>query len=65
MAMRVTVDPAQCQGHGLCLEYAPALFAMNEIEHATAVRPDVPAGQERAARAAAAGCPEGAIAVET
>jgi ferredoxin len=65
--MRVSIDPATCQGHGRCYDLAPDLFGEDEEGYAvltdlTADR-DVPADREADARLAAANCPESAVLV--
>jgi AcrR family transcriptional regulator/ferredoxin len=63
-AMKVQIDPEQCQGHGRCYDLAPDLFAADD-EGYGAVRGDgtVPPGQEDQARLAVANCPERAVAL--
>jgi ferredoxin len=63
--MRLTIDGAMCTGHGRCYTLAPQLLTYDDegfvVERGVV---EVPAGQEDAARAAALGCPEGAIAID-
>ncbi len=61
--MRVSVDPALCQGHNRCVAVAPDLFEIDEEGYASAVGP-VPAGREDLARLAADNCPEQAVVVD-
>lgn len=62
--MRITVDPDVCQGHTLCAMNAPKLFDLSDEDgHAVVLVEDVPVEHEAAARLAAAGCPERAIAI--
>lgn len=64
MALRVKVDRAVCQGHGLCYYTAEQLFALDEADgRARVILDPVPEELRAAARAAAAGCPEQAITV--
>ena len=62
--MRVTVDRSRCQGHALCVMHAPDLFDLDDDGQSRARADLVPGGQEPAARAAEAGCPEQAIMIE-
>ncbi|MET8144040.1 ferredoxin [Sphaerisporangium sp. NPDC005288] len=60
--MRVRIDPQRCQGHGRCYDLAPALFTEDQEGYGhVAGDGQVPAGEEPAARLAAANCPERAI----
>lgn len=59
--MKIVVDENLCSGHARCAAYAPDLFPLDESGFAAVTDPQVPAGQEEVARAAAAGCPERAI----
>ncbi|MCU1373488.1 MAG: Ferredoxin [Actinomycetia bacterium] len=61
--MRVTIDSNICQGHGMCVEAAPAIFVMDDREHAVVSGHQVPAELEGAVRRAALLCPEEAITV--
>jgi ferredoxin len=64
MTVRVLVDGEQCQGHARCNMVAPDLFQLRDDDgHAVVVTDPVPPGREEAARRAALGCPERAIAV--
>jgi ferredoxin len=62
--VRVTVTD-RCAGHGRCYGNAPEVFEYDDAGYSR-VKFDgkVPEGQEEAARAAAAGCPESAILIE-
>jgi ferredoxin len=63
--MRVAVDAKHCQGHTMCNMVAPELFRLDDEDgHSYVVDPEVPPGQENAARAGMAACPEQAISVE-
>ena len=60
--MQVTVSKTHCQGHTMCNMVAPELFKLDDEDgHSYVDSPDVPAGQEDAARAGMAACPERAI----
>ena len=65
--MRVSIDPATCQGHGRCYDLAPDLFGEDEEGYATltdlTADQDVPPGRESDIRLAAANCPESAVLV--
>jgi ferredoxin len=65
--MRVSIDPATCQGHGRCYDLAPDLFGEDEEGYAVLTDltrdRDVPADREGDARLAAANCPESAVLV--
>lgn len=63
--MRVRVDAEKCQGHNRCYALAPDLFEFDDYGFAHEVGDgEVPPDQERAARLAAANCPEFAIVVD-
>jgi ferredoxin len=59
--VKLVVDAGRCTGHGRCYSLAPALFDADEHGHCVLLRDDVPPEQERAAKLAAANCPEDAI----
>jgi ferredoxin len=60
--MRVTVDATKCQGYGACAQNCPSVFELDEWGFAsTRDHGRVPKGQEAAAAAAIADCPEHAI----
>lgn len=62
--MRISVDPARCQGHALCLAAAPELFDSDDDSgHAFVPEPEVPPGLTLEAQRAANGCPEHAIGI--
>jgi ferredoxin len=63
--MRVHVDPDRCEGHGRCYATAPNLFEPDDIGNGHEIGDgSVTPGHERAARLAAANCPEFAIVIE-
>jgi ferredoxin len=60
--MKVQIDSARCQGHGRCYDLTPSLFGEDGEGYGTVLGDGtVPEGEERAARLAAANCPEQAI----
>ena len=64
MRMRVTVDPAKCQGHTRCVALAPDIFEVDDLGTASAIGDgEVPTEMEALAKLAADNCPEFAIAV--
>jgi ferredoxin len=63
--MRVEVDRARCEGHGLCEARAPAVFRLDddgELHHQFDGS-DIPPGLEAAAQAAVEVCPVAALRV--
>lgn len=63
--MRVRIDDDLCVGHGRCYALAPELFEPDDIGQGQVIGDGaVPAGQEDAARKAAANCPERAVILE-
>jgi ferredoxin len=65
--MRISVDRAECVGHGRCYTVSPDVFAPDD-EGFCADRGEerpVPAGLEAAAEAGAQACPAAAITVNT
>ena len=61
--MRVAVDEDRCRGHGVCCATCPEVFTLTDDGYSEVLSPEVPAGLELAARAAADSCPERAITV--
>jgi ferredoxin len=62
--MKIHVDESKCQGHTLCVLAAPDLVQLREEDgHSYVLSEEVTPGQEAAARAAAATCPEQAISI--
>ena len=63
--MHIAVSPELCSGHGRCYDVSPGVYIADDEGYCAqrgtelAVAP----GQEAAARAGAAACPEGAIVV--
>lgn len=63
--MRIHVDFDLCQGHGVCQEEAPALFAVDEREGRVVVKRAEPSESERAAvEKAVRYCPTKALRLE-
>ena len=62
--MKVSVDPALCQGHARCWDICPEVFDLDDEGLAVVADPEVPPGLEDKARQAARNCPERAITVE-
>jgi ferredoxin len=63
--MKISVDPALCQGHNRCVVVAPDLFDIDDEGFASAsgdgtVRPD----QKERAELAVDNCPEQAIRID-
>ena len=59
--MKVFVDDQRCRGHGMCTTLCPDVFVINDDGYSEVVVPEVPSGQEDAAREAIRCCPEQAI----
>lgn len=61
--MKIHVDHNRCEGHGLCAEQAPAIFALDDegelIDRSQGA--DIAADQVAAARAAIGSCPVAAL----
>ena len=62
--MKLTLDRDACMGHGRCYGLAPDLFDADDEGHSILLQPDVPRGEEKAARDAQESCPEQAIGLE-
>lgn len=62
--LQVSIDPARCQGHALCLERSPENFEFDDVEgRGFVVEPAVAPHAVQAVRLAAANCPEQAITI--
>ena len=61
--MRLSVDAAQCTGHGRCYRFAPDLLTFDDEGYVTLRGDsiDVPEDQIAAAEEAEGSCPEAAI----
>lgn len=63
--MKVRVDRDLCQGHGACVQEAPAVFALDDATHLVVVLNESPDESLRAAvRAAVKYCPTRALRLE-
>ncbi|MEU6083884.1 ferredoxin [Streptomyces sp. NPDC047108] len=64
--MKVSIDFARCEGHGLCEEAAPDLFRLDDEGDLLALfdhEADLPADRQTAAERAVRVCPIGALKV--
>ncbi|MFF6981855.1 ferredoxin [Streptomyces sp. NPDC008343] len=59
--MKLLLDSTRCQGYGLCQEPAPELIDLDEWGYAQMRATEVPQGDEEAAEAAVAACPNAAL----
>lgn len=59
--MRIEVDQARCEGHGLCEEAAGDLIHLDDEGILVIDVADVPPGREGAAQAAVRVCPVAAL----
>ncbi|MFF5477602.1 ferredoxin [Streptomyces sp. NPDC012935] len=59
--MKLLLDSTRCQGYGLCQEPAPELIDLDEWGYARMRATEVPLGDEAAAEAAVAACPNTAL----
>jgi ferredoxin len=64
LRLRVIVDRAACCGYGVCAEICPGVYKLDDNGIVYAESEFVPAGLEKAAKEAAAACPQGALATE-
>jgi ferredoxin len=65
MAMKVSVDPARCQGHGICEAVAGDFFTLDEEGYCSiGIGKPVPAGCEDDVRRGVESCPEQALSVQ-
>jgi ferredoxin len=60
-AVRVEVDRVTCEGHALCLVYAPEVFDMDDEERAVIRQSPVPEALRAGVEDAAGQCPVQAI----
>lgn len=61
--MKVTIDPALCQGHGRCYELASDVFTDDEAGRGEVINADVPEAKREQVLSAVKACPERAISV--
>lgn len=59
--MRVEVDRARCEGHGVCEELAPELYQLDDDGELVILLDPVPAELARKAEAGARLCPVAAL----
>lgn len=59
--MRVIVDEARCEGHGLCQDSAPDVFELNDDGVAVVLVDPVPMALRRQAEAGVRVCPVAAL----
>ncbi|MEU3345186.1 ferredoxin [Streptomyces sp. NPDC006700] len=62
--MRIVLDRARCEGHGLCEEAAPRLMHLDDDGELVLDREDVGGADAASANAAARVCPVAALRVE-
>jgi len=64
--MKISVDYARCEGHGLCVDQAPDVFSLDDDAELTYHFEDleVPDEHTSAARAAVNVCPVAALRVQ-
>jgi ferredoxin len=62
--VKVSIDPARCRGHALCLGIAPDAFEFLDLEDRSVVRPGAEVVDAELLHKAARECPERAITVE-
>ncbi len=63
--MKVSIDPALCQGHSRCFALAPELFDVDDYGMASVIGDGtVPPALQHKARLAMSNCPEFAITIE-
>jgi ferredoxin len=65
MAMKVSVDSARCQGHGICEAVAGDFFILDEQGYCSiGIGKPVPAGREDDVRRGVESCPEQALSLQ-
>ncbi|QWB27620.1 MULTISPECIES: ferredoxin [Streptomyces] len=62
--MKLLLDSTRCHGYGLCQEPAPELIELDEWGYAQVRPAEVSHGDEDAAEAAVAACPNSALRLE-
>jgi ferredoxin len=63
MAVRLSVNPIGCDGHGLCAELLPELVSLDDWGFPMVVDEDIPPQLMAAAKRAAHLCPKVALAL--
>lgn len=59
--MRITADRARCEGHGVCVAVAPAVYDLDDDAVVRLRHETVPADLERTATDGARACPVAAL----
>jgi ferredoxin len=60
--VKVSIDPARCQGHGRCYELAPEIFDADDEGYGVVLGTgEIAPGLAKRARLAALNCPESAV----
>jgi ferredoxin len=59
--VRLTIDPARCQGHGRCVLISDELFDVNDNSEGVVLVPEPDSEYEPVIIRAIQNCPEGAI----
>lgn len=62
--MKAIVDREMCMGCGVCVDFCPEVFEMDDEDIAKVIVEVVPPEAEDSCRDAAEGCPEEAIIIE-
>jgi ferredoxin len=62
--MRILIDLDLCQGHAMCAEEAPEVFAVDARGQLTVLQAEPPPSQHEAVRRACRYCPTGAISLD-
>jgi ferredoxin len=63
--VRIGIDRVACRGHGLCAGLLPEAVTLDDWGYPVLSRTDLPADLRRAARRAAAACPNLALRMST
>ena len=64
-SVKVSIDPARCQGHGRCYELAPGIFDADDEGYGVVLGTgEIAAGLAKRARLAALNCPESAVDID-